>query len=119
MGATLCLLGAVQATFWMRRFEVTPSDLSEWWEDELDDPMRLEAVRQEQRTLLKQQRTWASRARWLYNGGLLCLLLALPTMLVPRGAISQASTMRVAAASLALLGFLAELLWTARTVRRH
>jgi hypothetical protein len=119
VGATLSLLGAVQATFWMRRYAVTPSDLSDWWGSELEDPDRLAAVREEQRTLLRQQRTWAERARWLYDAGLLFLLLSLPTMLVPKRGISHASSMRVAAVSLALLGFLAELVWTARTARRR
>jgi cell division protein FtsL len=119
VAATLCLLGAVQATFWMRRFVVTPSELSDWWGDELKNPDRLLAVEQEQRTLAQQQRVWAGRARWLYDGGILFLLLALPAMLVPKGGINHAGAMRLAAIALALLGFAAELLWTFSVVRRR
>jgi hypothetical protein len=113
VGATLCLLGAVQATFWMRRYSVTPSELSEWWGKDLDSPERLGAVMQEQQNLAREQRVWALRARRLYNAGLLFLLLSLPTILVPKGGIGHASSMRLAAIFLALLGFSVELLWIA------
>jgi hypothetical protein len=103
----------------MRQYVVTPSEIIDWWGAGLNNAARLAALKQEQRNLLQKQRTWATRTRWLYDAGLLCLLLALPTMLVPRRSLKHISDWRLAVIALALLGFLAELVWTVSAAPRR
>jgi hypothetical protein len=117
--ATLALLGAVQCTFWARRFLVTPAELAEWWGSDLEHADRLEAVRQEQRNLKRDHEKWAQRAARYYNLGILAFLLAVPVLLVPVGGLAQATDMRLGGFALALAGLLCELLWIGETERSY
>lgn len=111
--ATLSLLASVQCAFWARLYLVTPADLAEWWGRALDDPARLEAVQEEQRSHRAAHNRWAMKARHFYNGGIVSFLLALAALLVPKGGLDHASATRLAAVGLALAGFIAELVWIA------
>jgi hypothetical protein len=119
IAATLALLGAVQCTFWARRFLVTPAELTDWWGSDLKHQDRLEAVEEEQRNLKQDHEKWARRAARYYNLGIVAFLAAVPVLLVPVGGLTHGTVARLGGFALAVAGLLGELLWIAETERRY
>jgi hypothetical protein len=112
VGATLALITTVQCAFRARQFAVTPAEIEQWWP--IDDDSGRYLRRQYQRYHSEQHTVWAKRASKAYNVGLLCLLLALALITVPKGALDE-SVGRLAVVALAVLGALAELAWIVYT----
>lgn len=111
LAAALAFVGAVQLTFWAKRFAVTPADLASWWPELA--PARVHELEWEQRFHLTRHSVWASRARRAYNAGIVSLLASLPVMLVPPGQLSHVSDARLAAIALAAVGLVSEAAWIA------
>lgn len=112
VGASLFLLSALQFTFWVRRYVITPGELQAWWPSLPHDDSEL---RWEQQFHRDRERAWSRRARRAYNCGLLCFLAALPVALVPQGHIDR---WRYAAIVVAVAGFTLEAVWVALIARR-
>jgi MFS family permease len=103
LGGSICFVGAVQAAFWARQYQVTPSEVVEWCPDNTDERRRLI-----QRVHQRGARTWTSRFTRLYQIGIIALFVGVALALVPQG---DASGVRVAAVVLAGLGAAMELMW--------
>jgi drug/metabolite transporter (DMT)-like permease len=111
VGATLALVTSVQFTFRTRQFAATPPDIEAWWPDH-DRPERRETLRREQRYHRREYDTWASRARWAYNVGLVCFLLGVAALLVPPSSPHHnIPNGRLAVIALALAATFAEICW--------
>jgi hypothetical protein len=114
VGAALAFIASVQFTFRARQYSVTPPEIEMWWSDpaELD---RRDMLRREQRYYRAEHERWAGLARNAYDAAIACFLLAIPILLVPKGGVSAANNGRLAVIALALVGFLGEVFWIART----
>ncbi len=116
VGSSFGFVGSVQLTFWAKRFVVTPADLADWWPD--PDEARQAELEWEQRYSQARFVTWANRSRWAYNVGILCLLGALPVMLVPRDHASSINEVRLAVIALAAGAFIVEATWIGLVMMR-
>jgi hypothetical protein len=106
VAAAACLGACVQFGFRAKQYAVTPGDIEGWWPN--PDDIRIAQIRDEQRLHRLRFKTWADRARWAYNAGLLLLLLGVFLALVPHGPVEPARyvVLVVAAGAFAL-----ELTW--------
>ena len=104
-------VACVECVATARQYVVTPSDLESWWPD-YNEPMRCEMLQREQRAYHLRFQTWADRARWGYDLGVLALSLGVVTLLVPHGHVSGG---RWTVIALAALGFACEFLWIVKT----
>ncbi len=104
----------LQCGFWARQYLVSRGDAASWFDD-FEAPERQEQVRREQVAYARAYEGWAARSKTFYRSALLAMFAALLVVLVPTasgdGAIQ--SGWRWAAALLAGLVFLFELLWAA------
>jgi hypothetical protein len=113
------LVFAVQATSWMRQYDVTPSEFSEWHDDA---DMRLAELRDIQWTYQGELRVWESRARRAFQVGVAALYAAVAVVLVPQGDIGLTRGIAIGVATLASAaeGLWSSLMWllTGRFTRR-
>jgi hypothetical protein len=103
------LVFAVQATFWMRLYDVTPSEFWDWHDDA---DVRLEELRDIQWTYQAERRVWESRARRAYQLGIAVLYVAIAVVLVPRDNIGLTRGIAIGAATLAAVS---EVVWSSLT----
>lgn len=108
--AALFFVGTVQATFWARQYQATPSEIKSWWPD-ADTPNRLILLQREQELHAAGFRTWSNRARVTYSIALLCLLAGLTVLAVPP-ASRHVPVLRWVAVAVGVLAFLTEAAWT-------
>lgn len=114
--ATCGLVATVQFTFRARQFVVTPDELEAWWPNSAEPGQRL-TLRRIQRYHRVQFETWAWRARFAYNVGILAFALGVTAMLAPPR-LSHQSLGELAPAGVAAAAFLMECLWMLRTTLR-
>jgi hypothetical protein len=106
MAAALSLIAALQCGFHARQWVITPSEILEWYPNASDE--RIAELEIEQKTHHANHQTWADRARWTYNLGILLFLAGLVVALVPPGTVSNG---RLAVVAIILLGFSLEAAW--------
>jgi hypothetical protein len=111
MLAAVLFVTAVQAMFWARGYQTTPSEIMAWWPDAPDSKQRLELLRKEQRRLAAGFRMWSDRARVIYGAALLCLLAALTVLAVPPQSDRAVPFMRWLAVAVGATAFIAEAVW--------
>lgn len=109
LAATL-FIGAMQAMFWAREYQVSPQEIKSWWPDAED---RLAMLRVEQVKHAAGFKMWSNRARVAYNAALLCLLAGLTVLVVPPESHGHVLALRWAAVMVGVLAFLAEAAWIA------
>jgi hypothetical protein len=108
--AASSLVAAVELTFRVRQYTVTPADIEMWWPNPTEH--KKNTLRREQRYHRAQYLMWSDRARVAYNLGILLLALGFAVALIPAGHVSAG---RWTAAGFAFLAFLAEAVWTAHS----
>jgi MFS family permease len=108
MLAAIWLILAVQATFWARQYQVTPSDMTEWWPD-WKQPYRARMLRRELEEHNAGFRRWSRLARVAYELGLLCIITALTLLAVPP--VPKSDAWRWLAVAAGTIAFTAELGW--------
>jgi len=107
--ASASLITSVQATFWMRQYDVTPAELVMWHDDAND---RMDVLRTTHWTYQVELRVWQRRAARTYQFGIVALYAAIAVVLIPAHHVTAARVLAVVAAALATLG---ELLWILTT----
>jgi hypothetical protein len=110
MLAAVLFVFSVQAMFWARRYQTTPEEIKAWWPDAAH-PLRLKALRDEQRMHAKGFSLWAHRARATYNAGLLCLLAALTVLAVPAASDGHLAFVRWLTVAVGGVALVAEVTW--------
>jgi len=100
------LVLAVQSTFWMRQYNVTPSEMRQWHDDA---DHRLSELRDTQWTYQVEQQAWENRARRSYQVGIVALYAGVAVVLIPRGNIDVIRAIAIGVAGLAAL---AEVVWS-------
>jgi hypothetical protein len=115
LAAVLFIL-TLQATFWARTYQTNPSEIKSWWPD-ANDPRRLAMLQHEQRMHAERFGAWADRARLTCNLGLLILLAALTTLMVPAASHGHVAVLRWAAVAVGVVAFIIEAAWIARGYR--
>jgi hypothetical protein len=103
------LVFAVQATSWMRQYDVTPSEFWDWYHDA---DVRLAELRDIQWTYQAERRVWGNRARSAYQVGIVFLYAAIAVVLVPRDNIGLTRGIAIGAATLAAVS---EVVWSSLT----
>jgi hypothetical protein len=111
--AAAAFIASVECSYMARQYTVSPTDLEAWWPD-ADAPIRREMLRREQRYYFDRFEAWSARARLGYNVAILAFSLGVSALLVPRS-WDHASDARLAVLAVAILGFVAELLWILTT----
>jgi hypothetical protein len=106
MLAALLLIAAVELAFSARRFYIPPSEWEGW--ERLASPGREEHLNKQVEFFLQKHSRRLARTRYAYNFGVIALFLATAATLVPPGPIGDIKPWRLAAISLALLGFVLE-----------
>jgi hypothetical protein len=108
--AAVCMIGAVQAALWARRYECTPEELRQWYPEHFGgDGRKPDAwVRAVQSNLRKEAYPWAARARHFFHGGILCLFLGIAVVSHPPAQMNVGRAVLVVVAWAAVLG---EVLW--------
>lgn len=114
--ATISLLGAVQAAFMARMYQVTPSQLLAWWPDHGVEH-RQEQIVEEQRRHVAQHARWAAWFRRSYNFGVMFLLAAATIVMMPPPHGVQ--TERWIGCVILAIGFVGELAWLVGTWAEH
>jgi hypothetical protein len=109
-GAGLCLIYAVQAIVWARRYTVTPDELLQWLPDDWEDGRPTPWLLNLQDSHFRQARKWARRSRAGYHAGIILLLAGVAVILVPSGHIALT---RWYVIGLGCAGVLAEAAWIA------
>jgi hypothetical protein len=104
--ATVAFVTAVQTAFHARMHAASPAQMLEWWPGA--DAERIAALRVEQALDSRRHTWWAGLCRYTYNAGIVAVLLALATVVVPPGGLSAG---RVAALIVLLLAVALECLW--------
>jgi len=104
----LVLIFAVQTSLWLQSYSVKPSDYQEWYPDSLVGGYPDADAFQWHQNDANKAANYARFTRWLYNLGILLLLAAITTAVVPPGAISGS---RYVVVTVGTVGFVAELLW--------
>lgn len=115
MIAAACLILTVQAAFWARQHQVTPSDMTEWWPD-WKQPYRARMLHREQAEHNAAFRRWSKLARVTYELGLLSLITALTLLAVPPA--SKGDPLRWIAVGVGVIVFCLELGWGFMTFRK-
>jgi hypothetical protein len=110
MLAAVLFVATVQAMFWARGYQTSPSEIKAWWPD-ATDPERLKLLRDEQKWHAAGFRMWSNRARVAYAAALLCLLAALTLLAVPAESHGQVPSLRWLAVAIGGVAFIAEALW--------
>ena len=108
VGAGILLIGAVQTSLWLRSFMATPADFAAWYPEHMIGQMaddRLWTKHEEWNTKAEKYARWTRR---LYNFGILLLLGAVTTALIPPGCVT---TGRKIVALIGAIGFAGELIW--------
>jgi hypothetical protein len=109
--ATVSLVGCVQFGAWARQHHVTPEDYRTWFDDADDKTADARGYYVEE--LARQTRVYdihAARARISYSGGIVLLLVALGTVVIPNGEANQ-EMLRWVACVVAYLAAAAEVAW--------
>jgi len=104
--ALVAFVTAVQTAFHARMYAATPAQLLEWWPGA--DAERVVVAQREQSAAMSKHRWWAKRCRHTYNAGILAVLLALATIVIPSGEMGAG---RIAALTVLLLAVALEVLW--------
>lgn len=102
--ATVLLVMTVQCAANARRYQITPGDVRTWYGDEVTPLFLLGCLTSH----LRENAKWSRLTRYTYNAGVLCLLVALPLILLPAG---DPSVGRVAVVAVAVIGPLIEIIW--------
>lgn len=110
--AAVLLIAAVQAAFWARQYQTSPSEIKDWWPD-ADRTDRLAQLRHGQKLHAAGFRVWTNRARVVYDAGLLCLIAALTILAVPAASDNRGSALRWVAVAVGALAFVCEVIWIA------
>jgi hypothetical protein len=108
VGAGLCLIYAVQAIVWARRYTVTPDELLQWLPDDWEDGRPTPWLLNVQDSHFRQARKWARRSRAGYHAGIILLLAGVAVILIPPGHIALT---RWCVIGLGCAGVLAEAAW--------
>lgn len=109
--ATISLVGCVQFGAWARQHHVTPEDYRTWFDDADDKTDDARGYYVEE--MARQTRVYdihAARARASYSGGIVLLLTALGTVVIPNGDADQ-ELLRWVACVVAYLAAAAEVAW--------
>jgi hypothetical protein len=106
VASAISLVLAVQATNWMRQYDVTPSELREWHDDA---DSRLADLRDIQWTYQAERGAWENRARRAYQFGIVVLFAGVAVVLVPRGDIDLTRGIAIVAATIAAVS---EAIWS-------
>jgi len=110
MLAAVLFVTTVQAMFWARGYQTSPSEIKGWWPDSTD-PKRLEKLQHEQKQHAAGLRMWSNRARVTYSAALLSLLAALTMLAIPPSSHSHTSLARWLAVAVGAAAFIAEIIW--------
>lgn len=108
VSAGMVLVFAVQTSLWLQSYPVTPSDYKDWYPDNIVGGYPDAIAFAWHKENSKKANTYSKATRRLYNIGILSLLAAITTAVVPRGVISASRLVVVVAAA---AGLLAEVLW--------
>jgi hypothetical protein len=106
--AAALFIATVQAMFWAREYQVTPTEITAWWPDAED---RHDMLRAEQARHAAGFRMWSGRARVAYNAALICLLAGLTTLAVPAGSHGHVPVLRWVGAGVGVIALAAEAAW--------
>ena len=113
VAAGLVLIFAVQSAVWLQSYAAKPSDYMDWYpQDVAGNSPNSTLVRMQIKDFNKAG-TWAKATRRLYNFGVLLLLAAVTTAVVPPGTISHE---RAVAIGIGAVGLLVELVWVVRSL---
>lgn len=108
-GSAALLVNAVQAGAHARSRHVTPDEARMW----LQDQMAAAAIINFRNVMQAEARKWINRTRWLYQGGILLLLVAITLVLVPPEGVAL-SFWRAASIGVAGFAVVVECCWIAR-----
>ena len=82
MLAAFSLVACLQLTFRARQWVTSPSEIEQWFPDAQDEE-RQQVLRGEQKEHHQNYKLWSNRARYSYNFGILALVLAVFSAMVP------------------------------------
>jgi len=108
VSAGILLIFAVQTSLWLQSHAVKPSDYKEWYPDKVVEGYPdADAFDWHTKNVAKAE-AFAKATRRLYNLGILLLLAAVTTAVLPPSAVT---TPRYVVVGVAAVGFVAELVW--------
>ena len=110
--AALLLINAVQFTFKARQYYIPPDEFVSLMEIGKSDGFSEDILKDWYSKWLPRLAKNLHRARLLYNGGVVLLLVGVGVALIPRGPLSHANPVRLTAASLVFAGAVFEGLLT-------
>lgn len=108
VAAGLVLIFAVQSAVWLQSYAAKPSDYMDWYPQNVFGSSPDSTLVKKQIDDFGKAGKWAKRTRRLYNLGILLLLGAITTAVVPPGSISLE---RAVVIGIGAVGFLVELVW--------
>ena len=112
VSAGLVLIFAVQTSLWLQSHSVKPSDYKDWYPENVIEGYPDSKAFEWHKHDAGKAVTFAKATRRLYNLGILLLLAAVTTAVLPPGVVSNSRYVVVGAGA---VGFVAELIWVFNT----
>lgn len=116
VSAGLILIFTVQTSLWLQSYAATPSDYSQWYPEKMVNGYPDSEAFQWHIANATKAGTYAKATRRLYNFGILVLLAAVATAVIPPGPIAGS---RIIVVVVGCAGFVAELIWILASERKR